>query len=89
MIGGSKKEVTTNKDTELVTYLGKGNIYSEPAPFKTLSFTCENECTIIVNNETDIYLPAGANLSFENGELKITSFKIRETGVKFHWLACI
>lgn len=89
VIGGSKKEETTTVNTELVTYLGKNGNYSEPAPFQTLSFTCETDCRVIVNDETDIFLPAGANLSFESGELKITSFKIREKGVKYHWLACI
>lgn len=50
------------------------------------SFINSQDCTVIINDETEIFLLAEQGFNVERGDKKITSFKIKESGIKYVWV---
>lgn len=89
LIGSSKVETTSTEETELVTYRGENGTFTTPSPFYSFSISVMTDALVNVNGGTDVFLPANSSLTFRKEELKITSFKIKGTGIKYVWVATV
>lgn len=49
------------------------------------SFRNYDQCTIIINNETELFLDAGDGFEMNEIDKPITSFVIVESGIRFNW----
>lgn len=50
------------------------------------SFLNQEECTVIINSKHEIFLRANQGFNTTQIDAPISSFKIKEPGVKFNWL---
>lgn len=83
-------------------YLGSSNIQSSVAGreiipaspsnwtggyrVRKLSFDNEQNCTIILNGTTTIFLKAGLGFEMDYEDASITSFVIVESGINYTWI---
>lgn len=84
--GTGKLETTSAENTELCTFKGKDNNFTNPAKFTTFQFMNYTDCTVIVNDGVPVFLPEGMGLQFGMDELIIKSFIVKETAVKYIWV---
>ena len=59
--------------------------WTMPYRFRKFSFYNIQACTVIINNDQHLYLPAGLGLSFSASEydIPIESLKIVENGIQY------
>ena len=57
-------------------------------PYKLYKFSLMNnsDCTLIVNNETEIFLQANQGFATGETDARIASVKIKESGIEFNWI---
>ena len=83
-IGSPSLLTTQNENEEIIPSPPKGkskyNLYR-------LSFQADQECTIIINNGSPLFLRAGQAFSTNETDWKITSFKIKEKGITYNFIA--
>lgn len=54
---------------------------------KKLSFSNVEECTLLINNETEVKIPSGRGFEMGYDDPVITSFIIKESGIQFNFVA--
>lgn len=54
---------------------------------KKLSFSNVEECTLLINNETEVKIPPGRGFEMGYNDPVITSFIIKESGIQFNYIA--
>lgn len=87
-IYGAETPLKSKANEEIIpkkTEIGDG--YNRPIEFKKFSFFNKNDCTIVINNEREIFLFAGLGLNISLEEESITSLRIKEDGVAYTYVA--
>lgn len=57
-------------------------------PYKLYKFSIMNygDCTLIINNQTEVFLKANQGFNTDETDAQITSVKIKETGIDYNWI---
>lgn len=87
-IYGAKEPLISVANEEIIpkkTEIGDG--YNRPIEFKKFSMYNKDDCTIIINDEREIFLFAGLGFNISLEEESITSLKIKEDGVAYTYVA--
>lgn len=80
-ITGSENILVSTANQDIAKVKKTGDTYH--IRFKAFQFFNYTDCTVIVNNNDPIFVPAGFGILIE--EFEITSFIIKEKDVKFVW----
>lgn len=89
VIGSKAIETTNVENYELVNYRGENNSFTKASSLKSLAFIALSDCTVKINNGTEILIQSGESLEFEFNEMIIDSFIISEKGTKFRYVAIV
>ena len=82
---GSSSLSTSKVDQELIPDKPKGHSIR----YNFYKFTFDNpeqDCTIVINNSSPIYIPAGKGFNIDSIDAPIWSFKIKEANIKYSWI---
>lgn len=84
-IGTDSLKVSVGND-QLVPTPPSSYPYSKYSFYK-FSFNNQQDCTVIINNTTTIFIPAEQGFEMDSDDLGITSFVIKESGVTYTFVA--
>jgi len=81
-LGSNKIEVSTSLQEIIPNAPEKWTI---PYTMYKLSFRNYDPCTVVLNHKTELFLDAGDGFEMDDRDNPITSFIIKESGVRFNW----
>ena len=84
-IGTKQWEITSGINTEIIespppNWSTKFNLY------KFSFINPEHDCTVIINNKFELFIPAGRGFNTEEVDAPIWSFVIKQSGVKYSYI---
>lgn len=80
-LGTTKLEISTTANHEVIP--NSPESWTIGYSLYKLSFWNQQECTVIINDSTEIFLMAEQGFNVEKGDLPITSFKVKQQGINY------
>lgn len=80
---GSNKLETSIANKELLP--NKPERWTTGYKVYKLAFMNNEACTIIINDNIELYLQKGQGFQIERGDLPLHSFRVKESNIPFNW----
>jgi len=81
---GSNKIETSVANQEIID--SPPSHWSHGYSLYKMSYLNRDSCTVIINGKTEIYLEAGQGFEMNENDAPITSFVIKETGIRYTFI---
>lgn len=82
---GSPSIQTSSANQEIVPIAP--DEWTQGYKLKSFDFMNDQDCTIVINNLTNIFLRAGQGFSVSKGSAAIHSFVIKDVGITYNFVA--
>lgn len=82
-LGSKELEVSTSVNHEVIPVPPENWTFG----FKLYKFSFFNKesCSVIINEDTELYLMPEQGFNMDRGDKHITSFKIKQSGINYLW----